>query len=148
MRRLLELAGRIRVVCGRGRRGLPAHAEHPAGHDDDRAALRRCTRRCLAVPEGLFGGDIPPHRVTRLRRQGERYFADGLRELPDSRRLAILVVCAAEWETFVADAVVETHDRIVGRTYRKAARTSEAQLGDETAAVLEALDAVIADRPG
>ena len=44
--------------------------------------------RLLAVPEGLFD-DIPPHRVTRLRRQGERYFADGLRELPDNRRLAI-----------------------------------------------------------
>ena len=123
--------------------------------------------RRLAVPEGLFG-DIPPHRITRLRRQGERYFADGLRELPDNRRLAILAVCAVEWETFVADAVVETHDRIVGRTYREAARTCESQLGDETAAVREALrafaelgraligardtgealDAVIADRPG
>ena len=32
---------------------------------------------------------IPPHRITRLRRQGERYFAHGLRELPDNRRLAI-----------------------------------------------------------
>ena len=123
--------------------------------------------RRLAVPEGLFG-DIPPHRITRLRRQGERYFADGLRELPDNRRLAILAVCAVEWETFVADAVVETHDRIVGRTYREAARTCESQLGDETAAVREALrafaelgtaligardtggalDAVIANRPG
>ena len=78
------------------------------------------------------------------------------------------MVCAVEWETFVADAVVETHDRIVGRTYREAARTCESQLGDETAAVREALrafaelgrallgardtgealDAVIADRPG
>ena len=77
--------------------------------------------RRLAVPEGLFG-DIPPHRITRLRRQGERYFADGLRELPDNRRITILAV---EWETFVADAVVETHDRIVGRTYREAARTCE-----------------------
>ena len=36
---------------------------------------------------------------------------------------------------FLADAVVETHDRIVGRTYRTAVRTCEAQLGDETAAV-------------
>lgn len=59
--------------------------------------------RHLAVPEGLFD-DIPPHRITRLRRQWERYFADGLRELPDNRRLAILAVCAVEWETFVADA--------------------------------------------
>ena len=121
----------------------------------------------LDVPEGLFHG-IPPHRITRLRRQGERYFADGLRELPDNRRLAILAVCAVEWEMFLADAVVETHDRLVGRTYRDAARACEAQLGDETAAVREALrafaelgtallgardagealDAVIADGPG
>ena len=72
---------------------------------------------------------------------GGAYFADGLRELPDNRRLAILAVCAAEWESFVADAVVETHDRIVGRTYREAARTSAAQLGDEAAAVREALRA-------
>ena len=121
----------------------------------------------LDVPEGLFH-EIPPHRITRLRRQGERYFADGLRELPDNRRLAILAVCAVEWEVFLADAVVETHDRLVGRTYREAARACEAQLGDETAAAREslrafaelgtallgardageALDAVIADGPG
>ena len=117
--------------------------------------------------EGLFH-DVPAHRITRLRRQGERYFADGLRELPDNRRLAILAVCAFEWEMFLADAVVETHDRIVGRTYREAARTCDAQLGNETASVREALrafaelgtaligakdtgetlDAVIADGPG
>ncbi len=121
----------------------------------------------LDFPEGLFH-DVPAHRITRLRRQGERYFADGLRELPENRRLAILAVCAVEWEMFLADAVVETHDRIVGRTYRTAVRTCEAQLGDETAAVREALrsfaalgnaligardagaalDAVIADSPG
>ena len=123
--------------------------------------------RRLDVPEGLFH-EIPPHRITRLRRQGERYFADGLRELPDNRRLAILAVCAVEWELFLVDAVVETHDRLVGRTYREAARACEAQLGDETAAVREALrafadlgtaligardtgealDTVIADGPG
>ena len=122
--------------------------------------------RRLAIPEGLFH-DVPAHRITRLR---ERYFADGLRELPDSRRLAILAVCAVEWELFLADAVVETHDRIVGRTYREAvewelfladavvethdrivgrtyreaARTCEGQLGDETAAVREALRAFAA----
>ena len=123
--------------------------------------------RRLDVPEGLFR-EIPPHRITRLRRHGERYFADGLRELPDNRRLAILAVCAVEWELFLVDAVVETHDRVVGRTYREAARACEAQLGDETAAVREALrafadlgtaligardtgeslDAVVADGPG
>ncbi|MXY79602.1 MAG: DUF4158 domain-containing protein [Chloroflexi bacterium] len=30
----------------------------------------------LDFPEGLFD-DVPAHRITRLRRQGERYFADG-----------------------------------------------------------------------
>ena len=59
--------------------------------------------------------DIPSHRVTRLRRQGERHFADGLREMLDSRRLAILAVCAVEWQAGVADTLIETHDRIVGR---------------------------------
>ena len=123
--------------------------------------------RRLDVPEGLFH-EIPPHRITRLRPQGERYFADGLRELPDNRRLAILAVCAVEWELFLVVAVVETHDRIVGRTYREAARACEAQIGDEPVAVREslrafaelgraligardtgeALDAVIADGPG
>ena len=69
---------------------------------------------------------------------------------------------------FLADAVVETHDRLVGRTHRDAARAWEAQLGDEAAAFREALrafaelgtallgardagetlDAVIADGPG
>ena len=92
----------------------------------------------LDFPEGLFD-DVPAHRITRLRRQGERYFADGLRELPENRRLAILAVCAVEWEMVLTDAVVETHDRIVGRTYRAAVRTCEVQLGDETAAVREAL---------
>ena len=135
--------------------------------DANRLLDRREHLRRLDVPEGLFH-DVPAHRITRLRRQGERYFADGLRELPDNRRLAILAVCAFEWEMFLADAVVETHDRIVGRTYREAARTCDAQLGNETASVREALrafaelgtaligakdtgaalDAVIADGPG
>lgn len=52
--------------------------------------------RALAVPPEILG-DVPPHRVTRLRRQGERYFADGLREITSNRHLAILAVCAIEW---------------------------------------------------
>ena len=94
--------------------------------------------RRLRVPDGLFEG-VAAHRITRLRRQGERYFADGLRELPENRRIAILAVCAAEWETFLADAVVETHDRIVGRTYRTAVRACQERIGDEKAAVRRAL---------
>jgi hypothetical protein len=69
----------------------------------------------LGLSERIIEG-VPAHRVARLRRQGERHFADGLREMLDSRRLAILAVCAAEWQAGLADALVETHDRIVDRT--------------------------------
>ena len=72
--------------------------------------------------------DIPPHRVTRLRRQGERYFADGLRDISSDRRLAILAVCAIEWTAAIADAIVETHDRIVGKTWREAKKICDAQV--------------------
>ncbi len=59
---------------------------------------------------------IPAHRIARLRRQGERYFTDGLRDITSDRRWAILAVCVVEWEAAIADAIVETHDRIVGKT--------------------------------
>ena len=39
---------------------------------------------------------VPPHRIARLRRQGERYFTDGLRGISGDRRLAICAVCAVE----------------------------------------------------
>ena len=58
--------------------------------------------------------EIPAHRIARLRRQGERYYADGLRDLSEDRRLAILAVCAVEWRAAISDAVVESHDRIMG----------------------------------
>ena len=38
-------------------------------------------------------------------------YADGMRDLPEDRRLAILAVCASEWQAMLADAVVETHDQ-------------------------------------
>jgi len=156
------------ALFSESRRGLPAHADHSAGDDDDRAALRRCARRrgtphrgpdrraraaraaILPTPtgcrtassiSGASGFRILLHRDRAAAPARERYFADGSASFPDNRRLAILVVCAVEWETFAADPVVETHDRIVGRTYREAARTRESQLGDETAAVREALRA-------
>jgi Domain of unknown function (DUF4158) len=47
------------------------------------------------LPEDLLAS-VPAHRVTRLRRQGERYYADGMRDLPEDRRLAILAVCVSE----------------------------------------------------
>lgn len=83
--------------------------------------------------------DVPPHRVTRLRRQGERYFADGLRDITSDRRLAILAVCAVEWKAAITDAVIETHDRIVGKTWRDAKRLSDARIADARSSLRETL---------
>ncbi len=85
--------------------------------------------------------DIPPHRVTRLRRQGERYFADGLRDISSDRRLAILTVCAVEWCAAISDAVIETHDRIVGKTWQGAKKLCEAKITDAKTAVQDTLRA-------
>ena len=94
-------------------------------------------------------GDIPAHRIARLRRQGERYFTDGLRDITSDRRLAILAVCVVEWVAAVADTVVETHDRIVGAIWRDAkkicdTRIAEAQVEIEaTLAGFETLGATL-----
>ena len=79
---------------------------------------------------------VPPHRIARLRRQGERYFAEGLRDISSNRRLAILGVCVVEWRGAIADAVVETHDRIVGQTFRSAKQRCDARL-QESRTVLQ-----------
>ena len=73
---------------------------------------------------------VPPHGIARLRRQGERYCTDGLRDISGDRRLAICAVCAVEWRGAIADAVVETHDRIVGQTFRSAQRRNDARIQD------------------
>lgn len=113
-------------------------------------------------------GDIPPHRVSRLRRQGERYFADGLRDISSDRRLAILAVCAIEWAAAISDAVVETHDRIVGKTWREAKKICDIQVDAQKVTIEQTLrsftelgsallaakadgsdlDAAIAEQPG
>ena len=86
------------------------------------------------IGERIIEG-VPAHRAARLRRQGERYFADGLREAADHRRLAILAVCVVEWRARLVDTVVDTHDRIVGRTWRDAKGVCDARIGDARAAV-------------
>lgn len=88
----------------------------------------------LEMPSDLVDG-IPPHRVSRLRRQGERYFTDGLKDITSDRRLAIVAVCAVEWRSAIADAIVETHDRIVGKTWREANRLCDARFADSKAAL-------------
>ena len=79
--------------------------------------------------------NVPPHRVTRLRRQGERYFTHDLRDVSDDRRLAILAACAVEWQAAIADAVVETHDRIVGKTWNEAKTRCDARIADAKTAL-------------
>ena len=83
--------------------------------------------------------DVPAHRIARLRMQGERHFADGLREMLDNRRLAILASCVVEWHANLADALVETHDRIVGRVWREAHRFSDARVVDAQATIRRTL---------
>ncbi|MAZ23153.1 Tn3 family transposase [Roseovarius sp.] len=90
-------------------------------------------------PDILLG--IPPHRMSRLQRQGERYFADGLRDISSDRRLAIIAVCAVAWRAALADAVIETHDRIVGRTWRGAKKLCDAKIADAKTAVQDTLRA-------
>ena len=94
--------------------------------------------RALGLSPDILDG-IPPHRITRLRRQGERYFADGLRDISSDRRLAILAVCAIEWTAAIADAVIETHDRIVGKTWRDAKKLCDAQIAEARSSLQETL---------
>lgn len=83
----------------------------------------------IELPLDVVDG-VSPHQITRLRRQGERYFADGLRDISSDRRLAILAVCAVEWRAAIADAIVENHDRIVGKIWRDARRSCDTQIND------------------
>ncbi|QBY00521.1 Tn3 family transposase [Rhodophyticola sp. CCM32] len=85
-------------------------------------------QRIALSPEIL--DNIPAHRVSRLRRQGERYFTDGLRDITSDRRLAILATCVVEWSAAIADIVVETHDRIVGSVWREAKKICDTRVAE------------------
>lgn len=63
---------------------------------------------------------IPPHRITRLRRQGERYVTDGLLDVSSDRRLAVPANCVVGWGTAIADTVMVSRDRVVGAIFREA----------------------------
>lgn len=84
----------------------------------------------LDIPETLLEG-VPAHRIIWLRQQGEAYYADGLRDINEKRRLAILAVCAVEWKAMINDAILETHDRIVGKLYSSCKRRRDEQLADQ-----------------
>ena len=86
--------------------------------------------KAFTIPESLLDG-VPAHRITWLRQQGEAYYADGLRNINENRRLSILAVCVLEWKVMITDAVLETHDRIVGKIYNDAKRTRDDLLSDQ-----------------
>ena len=94
----------------------------------------------IRLDEAILAG-VPPHRIARLRRQGERYFAGDLRDISGDRRLAILAVCVLEWRSALADAIVETHDRIAGKTWREAKSRCDARASDAKLALKETLQA-------
>ena len=94
--------------------------------------------QALELDRGILA-DVPLHRIARLRRQGARYFAGDLRDISDDRRLAILAVCALEWRSAIADIVVETHDRIVGKTWREAKSRCDARMDDAKSALKDTL---------
>src|SRR5690606_23360464 len=99
--------------------------------------------RNLNLDHQVLAG-TPSHRVARLRRQGERYFTDGLRDITSDRRWAILAVCVVEWKAAIADTVVETHDRIVGKTWREAKRLHDETIAGSKAALTDTIRAFTA----
>jgi len=103
--------------------------------------------QALALDRSILS-NVQPHRVARLRRQGERYFAGDLRDISGDRRLAILAVCALEWRGAIADAVVETHDRIVGKTWREAKSRCDARMNDAKSALKDTHDVRFRDARG
>nr|WP_241379626.1 hypothetical protein [Klebsiella pneumoniae] len=65
------------------------------------------------------------------------YFAPVVVAVTWARRWAILAVCVVEWEAAIADAIVETHDRIVGKTWREAKRQHDETISGSKATLTE-----------
>lgn len=96
----------------------------------------------LDIPESVLEG-IPAHRVIWLQQQGEAYYAAGLRDINIERRLAILAVCVIEWKALTNDAILETHDRIVGKLYSTCKRMRDEQLADQKKLVNQTLTSFV-----
>ena len=97
----------------------------------------------MNIPESVLE-DIPLHRIIWLRQQGEAYYADGLRDINETRRFAILAVCALEWKAMINDAILETHDRVVGKLYKVCKRMRDDQLVDQKKLANETLISFVA----
>lgn len=96
----------------------------------------------LNIPDSILDC-IPAHRIIWLRHQGEAYYADGLRDVNETRRLAILAVCVIEWKAMLTDAVLETHDRIVGKLYNSCKRMRDEQLTDQKKLAKDTLNSFV-----
>jgi TnpA family transposase len=94
--------------------------------------------KIVNLPSAVING-IPPHRITRLRKEGERLYTGTLRELPVERRLSILAACVVEWRAILTDAAMQTHERITGRLYNQAKRQRDEILRDGDASVARTL---------
>ncbi|OSM08768.1 putative transposase Tn3 family protein [Magnetofaba australis IT-1] len=66
-----------------------------------------------------------------------------MRDLSDDRRLAIVAVCVVEWRAGICDALIETHDRIVGKTWREAKKLCETRVDDAKSSVQQTLKAFV-----
>lgn len=84
----------------------------------------------LDIPASVLDG-IPQSRVIWLLQQADAYYADGLRELKEARRYALLAVAAIEWKAQITDTILDTHDRIVGKQYNECKRTRDTQMLDQ-----------------
>ncbi len=67
---------------------------------------------------------------------GERYFTDGLRDITSDRRAILPSVL---WSEALADAIVETHDRIVGKTSREAKRQHDETISGSKATLTDTI---------
>ena len=82
---------------------------------------------------------IPRHHLVRLAREGERLSLSHLRGLSAVRRRGILVATLLELGPRLTDAALDTHDKLVGRMFRRAERRQLASLGEDRRAIHRAL---------
>ncbi len=94
--------------------------------------------RSLDLAPDIIDG-VPPHRITRLRKEGERLYTGTLRELSAERRLSILVACISQWRSLFADAAIETHERITGKLFSQAKRQQEEMVHEQKISVTRSL---------
>ena len=100
--------------------------------------------RGFDLPSNLLE-TVPPHRIAAFAARGSATSQTGCATFrviavsPSSP--SVPAVCAVEWRDTIADAVVETHDRIVGQTFQSAKGRCDGRLQDSRAVLHDTLDA-------